>query len=253
MALKLLTVCGIATVRALAKHSPERIERLFFDAEHAPLFADTCRYLAQKRKTYRLVTPEELRKISDSQHHQGVAAVIHAHAPENISAFSAKGPALCLHEVNNPHNVGAIIRTAAFFGRDDIILSRSSYAAAMTASAWRVAEGGMTHCRLYAYDQPGDLFDHARRGKWFLAAAVRPAAKKTVLLDDLVEAKKEPLVVCVGNEETGLPDSFTDNCETVFSIPGNGRVESLNVSVAAAICLEKMATKMPAATRQLKA
>ena len=147
----LLTVCGLSSVRAVADSTPELIERLFFDEKNAPLFAAACRKLAQARKTYRLVKADELKKITDTPHHQGAAVVMQPPRAAALSDLTTTGNTLCLNDVLNPHNVGAILRTAAFFGARHIIVSQASYLAAMTASAWRVAEGGLSHVKLYAY------------------------------------------------------------------------------------------------------
>ena len=152
----LLTVCGLSSVRAVAAETPELIERLFFDDAHAPLFSEACRFLAQERKTYRLVTGDELRKITDTTHHQGAAAVIHLPVMQKLSGAKFAGHTLCLNDVMNPHNVGAIVRTAAFFGVQNLIVSRKSYEAAMTQAAWRVAEGGLEHVETVHCAQTGD-------------------------------------------------------------------------------------------------
>lgn len=241
VAKKLLTVCGLSSVQAIAQHTPDRIERLFFDADNARLFSDTCRYLAGKRRTYRLVTAEELKKITDTPHHQGVAAVIHEPAALEVRELNLSSGTLCLHDVLNPHNVGAIARTAAFFGVTNLILSEQSYTAAMTASAWRVAEGGLSHCRLYTYSAPRVLFSEAEEKGWVTAAAVRPGKEKLATLGELVQKSRSSAIICLGNEEKGLPAEFAKGCRATFTIPGSGMVESLNVSVAAALCVAKLA------------
>lgn len=241
MSENLLTVCGLSSVRALATETPELIERLFFDDAHAPLFSDTCRFLAKERKTYRLVTSEELRKIADTTHHQGVAAVIRLPPTLRLADAKLSVHTLCLNDVVNPHNVGAILRTAAFFGSSHLVLSRASYAAAMTSAAWRVAEGGLTHTTLWVYDDPEEFFAWAA-GSYRTLAAVKPEAKKMRSLGEFIRDKNTaPLVVCLGNEEEGLPAAFTGRCNGRFSIAGSGKIESLNVSVTAALCLEKLA------------
>jgi TrmH RNA methyltransferase len=241
VAKKLLTVCGLSSVQAIAQHTPDRIERLFFDQQNARLFAATSSYLANRRKIYRLVTAEELKKITDTAHHQGVAAVIQEPVAHDVANLDLRSGTLCLHDVLNPHNVGAIVRTAAFFGITDLILSEQSFAAAMTASAWRVAEGGLTHCRLYTYSAVRGLFASAVKKQWFTAAAVRPDENVVADLRAVIRKGGNSVVLCLGNEEHGLPPEFVRNCRAVFTIPGSGKVESLNVSVTAALCLEKLA------------
>lgn len=240
MSENLLTVCGLSSVRALAAETPELIERLFFDDTHAPLFSDTCRFLAKERKTYRLVTGDELRKITDTTHHQGAAAVIHIPTLQKIGGAKLSGHTLCLNDVLNPHNVGAILRTAAFFGLEHLIASRKSYDAAMTQAAWRVAEGGLTHTTLWVYNDTEEFFSWAT-GAYRTLAAIKPEAKKMRSLGEFIRDKNTaPLIVCLGNEEDGLPAAFTGRCNGRFSIAGSGKIESLNVSVTAALCLEKL-------------
>ena len=239
----LLTVCGLSSVRAVADTTPELIERLFFDEKNAPLFAAACRKLAQARKTSRLVKADELKKITDTPHHQGVAVVMHQPRPTALGDLQAVGNALCLNDVLNPHNVGAILRTAAFFGARHVIVSQGSFSAAMTASAWRVAEGGLSHVKLYVYQDMQAFFSWAKQVNAVAAAAVRPEKGIFSLLGEiLVENEKRPVVVCLGNEENGLPAAFVKACGKSFSIPGSGKIESLNVSVTAALCLEKLTT-----------
>lgn len=234
------TVCGLSSVRAIAAHTPHLIERLFFDEKNAPLFAEACRYLAQARKIYRMVPAEELKKITDTSHHQGAAVVIEPPPGQPLSG-TFPGHILCLNDVGNPHNVGAIMRTAAFFGVRHIVVSRKSHAAAMTAAAWRVAEGGLTHVSLYVYDTTEEFFT------WTLAqglrplAAIRPDEKTNRSLGEFLRDKgKSAAVVCLGNEEEGLPPAFVSRCAGRFTISGSGKIESLNVSVTAALCLEKL-------------
>ncbi len=239
----LLTVCGLSSVRAVADATPELIERLFFDEKNAPLFAAACRKLAQARKTYRLVTADELKKITDTSHHQGAAVVMHAPRANTIGDLQSTGNALCLNDVLNPHNVGAIVRTAAFFGAQHIIVSQASFVAAMTAAAWRVAEGGLSHVKLYAYADMQAFFSWAKQANAVVAAAVRPEKGRVNELGEILsENIRRPVVVCLGNEENGLPAAFVKACSKIFSIPGSGKIESLNVSVTAALCLEKLTT-----------
>lgn len=239
MSENLLTVCGLSSVRALAAETPELIERLFFDEAHAPLFSEACRFLAKERKTYRLVTSDELKKIADTTHHQGAAAVIRLPSTQRLGDAKLAKHTLCLNDVVNPHNVGAILRTAAFFGVEHLLASRKSYDAAMTSAAWRVAEGGLTHTTLWVYDNAEEFFAWAA-GSYRTLAAVKPEMKKMRSLGEFIRDKSEsPLIVCLGNEEEGLPAPFTGRCNGRFSIAGSGKIESLNVSVTAALCLEK--------------
>jgi RNA methyltransferase, TrmH family len=237
----LLTVCGLSSVKAVAAVTPELIERLFFDEDHAPQFSEICKRLAQTRKTYRLVSGDELVKIANTSHHQGAAVVMRSPLPRPVSELKNPQSMLVLHDVLNPHNIGAIMRSVAFFGSRAIAVSKKTLTAAMTAAAWRIAEGGLSHVDLYAYEATGDLTQWAELNGLVTVAAVRPAGGAVVTFEAVRErARGKGLVVCLGNEENGLPHQFVAACGDRFSIPGSGKIESLNVSVTAAICLEKL-------------
>lgn len=241
MGKKQFTICGLNSVRAVATYTPEIIERLFFDASSAALFSEACRHLAQMRKTYRLVTADELKRISDSTHHQGAAALIDEPPPRPLAGLKLQSPSLCLHDVLNPHNIGAILRTAAFFGVSSIVVSRATFAAAQTQSAWRIAEGGLTHVTLYVYENARDFFSWIRDSNLRALGAIKPDGKKSRTLREFLRDKnKGHAIICLGNEEEGLPAAFVNECNGRFSISGSGKVESLNVSVAAALCLNEI-------------
>lgn len=240
---KHLTICGLNSVRAVADYAPDRIERLFFDESSAHNFSEACRYLARIRKTYRLVTPDELRKISDSAHHQGAAAVIEEPPALSLADLAPREPTLCLHDIANPHNIGAILRTAAFFGIESVVVSQLTFSAAQTQAAWRVAEGGLTHVKLYPYNDTVDFFSWAGRLGMRALAAVKPGAKPARTLREFLRDKNKGLaIVCLGNEEEGLPAAFVGSCAGRFSFAGSGKIESLNVSVAAALALNEIRT-----------
>lgn len=239
----MFTVSGYEAVAAIAKYTPELIERLFFDEARAAKFSETCRFLAQARKIYRLVPEAELRKISESTHHQGAAVVIEPPSPQPLTKLTPSSDTLCLNDIANPHNVGAILRTAAFFGLRDLIVSQTTYDAAMTPSAWRVAEGGLTHVKLHVYPTPADFFSWAAATGARTLAALKPGIKTQRTLSEFkADKNKSVMIVCLGNEESGLPEDFVGRCAGRFTIPGSGKIDSLNVSVTAALCLSALSS-----------
>ena len=82
---KELAVCGFATVKKLEKNHPEKITRLFFTEEKAPLFGGLCKKLAKNHGIYNMKPSEELEKLSGTVHHQGVVAMIEAPEIENLN------------------------------------------------------------------------------------------------------------------------------------------------------------------------
>jgi 23S rRNA (guanosine2251-2'-O)-methyltransferase len=136
---------------------------------------------------------------------------------------------LALDHLTDPHNVGAIFRTASFFGVRGIILTRDR-SAPLTATVFDVAAGGVEHVPFCIVSNLARALEEARnQGLWLLGTSEH--AK-----DSLFQAKLDrDWLVIVGNEEAGLRRLTIDNCDIVAGIPSLGETNSLNVSVATAV------------------
>ena len=243
-----IPVCGPAAVAALYAQRPAAIKRLFFDADTSARLGKMASYLAKNKKPYRMVTPRELEKISGTIHHGGVVAIIPA--PDlrepTLADLAAWGktrePVLILDRIGNAHNLGALVRTAAFFGIRKIILADDQQQALPGEAAYRVAEGGFEHVETYrVYDLPGLCRALVENGYEVCGAAV--ASKETLNKAIREIAPARPVALVLGNEETGLSTNIAAACTRFVTIPGTGKaggtggVESLNVSAAAAILM----------------
>ncbi|MBM3566882.1 MAG: hypothetical protein FJX42_12310, partial [Alphaproteobacteria bacterium] len=144
----LVRVAGLTAVKALFAASPERVERLFFAAEMKDAAQGYCRILAHSRKVFRETPAEELDRIAGSPMHGGIVAVarpkpINPFDPDAARRWVKDTPLLpILHGVGNPHNLGAIARTAAFLGLPRLVISDHPAQARLSDAAFRVAEGG---------------------------------------------------------------------------------------------------------------
>jgi RNA methyltransferase, TrmH family len=235
---KELTICGLAAVRARFDRDPASIQRLFFDAATGRKIGPLCKALASARKVYRCVEPAELAKISGSIHHSGIVAVVTAPAlrapmPADIKRWvGARAPLLILDRVGNAHNLGALVRTAAYLGVTHIILADAPESARPNDAAYRVAEGGMEQVTVWA---AGDLArvigDLRAAGYAVFAAATRGGSPESAV------PSNRPAALVMGNEEHGIAPKVAAACSQAVTIPGTGTVESLNVSVAGAILM----------------
>jgi TrmH RNA methyltransferase len=233
---QLLRICGLAAVAALFEHDPRRVERLFFEDRVKGEVGPFCRTLARARKPYRQVDKAELARVAGTPLHGGVVAIA---APRPLAEFDRSAvpiwakngkPLLVLDGIGNPHNLGAIIRSAAFFGLERIVLADRPDQALPSDASYRVAEGGLEHLELHRAPLPAALFE------------LRPAYRVvgTALGHGAMPGRLEsepPVALVFGNEETGLDPATIAACDQVWSIPGSGRVQSLNVAAAAAILL----------------
>lgn len=241
-----LAVCGFAAVRALAEHHPERVQRLFFTQERARFFGPLCKRLAADRKIYRLVEdPQELEKLSQSVHHQGVVAMIAEPeipriSPETVEDWaSRKERVLALDRVGNANNLGAIVRSAGFFGITKIVISEDDDQAELSTSAWRVAEGGMEFVEVWRVSSAPYLAK-AAAGRMTRIGADHRARNRLSDFRTLC-SDGDGIVVFMGNEESGLSPELKASCDHLVRIPGTGDVESLNVAQAATLFLYEMA------------
>ncbi|MDR2633395.1 MAG: RNA methyltransferase [Treponema sp.] len=257
---KELAVCGFNAVSALGSVHPKTINRLFLREDRLPAFTPICKQLAQRKRPYKICDNEELERICKSKHHQGVVAMIEepqipAVHREDLAIWAGEGKTgLVLHDLGNAHNLGAIVRSAAFFEAHFIVLSGTSPDALVSTSAYRVAEGGMEHV----------AFRHVQDTLGFLKAASKfliiigtdlRARQRIQDLDTIIQDRMQALkasgaklrgvlrpsiVLVVGNEETGLPKEVKDLCSVLVRIPGTGVLESLNVAQATTLFLHAL-------------
>jgi TrmH RNA methyltransferase len=230
----LLHVCGLAAVAALLARNPGRIERLFFEERLAGELTPARQLLARSRKPYRKVEAAELARIAGTMHHGGVVAIaqpqpIAALDPTVAAGWARDGaPLLVLDGIANPHNLGAIARSAAFFGIERIVLADRPDQALPSDASYRIAEGGLDSLSLYRADLPKAL-PQLKPAYRILGGA--PGGER------MPRAGGAPAALVLGNEETGLSPAVRAVCDAVVAVPGSGRVESLNVGVAAGILL----------------
>ncbi len=244
-----LKICGLAAVRARFARDPASIQRLFFDHATGQRVGVMCKVLAQAKRIYRQVEPAELEKISGSIHHGGIVAVVvppplRTTTPADLAQWAKRGErVLVLDRIGNAHNLGAIARTAAFFGVPRIVIPDHVAAARPSDAAHRVAEGGFEHLEVWlAKDLVTLARELATAGYDVVGAATRGGRPEGMPGERT--ARPKPLALLLGNEEQGLAPDVAAACTRLVTIPGSGKVESLNVSVAAAVLMwELMARK----------
>lgn len=253
-----LAVCGFAAVQALARQNPQKIKRFYYTRERAPAFGFLCKELASRKIPYNEVQDaQELEKLSGSHHHQGLTAMIEMPVflpvgPSDVDEWSSRGETvLVLDGIGNAQNAGAIIRSAAFFGIQRIVLPADSAASLITTSSYRNAQGGMEFVRLYAVHSI-PVFLRALKGK--LLRVGTDAAGSQSVRDIKNEAKNDVKIGCaviLGNEENGMTDEVKKLCDRLVRIPSHNKrlaraggafPDSLNVAQAAAVILYELST-----------
>jgi TrmH RNA methyltransferase len=181
----------------------------------------------------------------DGGHHEGLVLVTRPRRwtpPRDFAEalVRERGAAVAIDRVRNPYNVGAVLRSASFFGLYGALfgaqtLPSSSGASGLASSAVRVAEGGVEHLALARTTDLGDTLARMReRGIRVIGADGHATTAATGF------KYGRPVVLVMGHEREGLGERVRAQCDAIVAIPGGGKVDSLNVAVAAGVIMAMM-------------
>ncbi|HZH43247.1 MAG TPA: TrmH family RNA methyltransferase [Lysobacter sp.] len=233
---------GLNAVRAVFARRPQAIRKLYLSEARIPALQPLLKWCVAQRIGYRVVEDADLQRLAASAHHEGVVADVLREEPRPLSTWLrdlAAGPqlALWLDGVGNPHNFGAILRSAAHFGVAAVLLPKHS-TLALSGAAARVAEGGAEAVPLVRLGRSDNAVAQLRGAGFALAATVVDGGA------DVFRARlPERLVYVLGAEGEGMDRDFAAACDLRLSIPGSGAVESLNVAAATAVLLAQWAAR----------
>ncbi len=191
---------------------------------------------AKKKGTImKFVTKERLDQMSETGKHQGVIAVAAAYTyvevEDILKAAKDKGEApflFLLDGIEDPHNLGAIIRTANLCGAHGVIIPKNR-AVGLTAAVARTSAGALNYTPVARVTNLSRAIEDLKKeGIWFVCADM----DGTVMYDlDL----KGPIGLVIGNEGEGVGRLVKESCDLAASIPMHGDIDSLNASVAAGV------------------
>jgi TrmH RNA methyltransferase len=203
--------------------------------------AEALRRAASRGVPISETSEAELGRLAESPQHEGLCVVTRARrwlSAHDLaeSLARARGTAVALDRVRNPYNVGAILRSAAFFGVDAVLLGAPAPHPGLAPTAIRVAEGGAEHLLLSRTTDLAETLARLRaRGARVVGADAHASASYRAL------PSGRPLVLVVGHEREGLAERVRAQCDALVAIAGAGAVESLNVAVAAGVLIAQMA------------
>ncbi len=224
-----------ACLAVLAKR-PGDLLRVAYSEDMAEEIAPLTQFAAQKTLPMLVRDDVELERMADSTHHEGVCLQTKPRkwtTPNELAellAHDKTAVVVALDRVRNPYNVGAILRTAAFFGAHTVILGST-----LAPQAVRVAEGGAEGVRL---TRTTDLVDTLRRLR---EKGIRIVGTDANAQLDASKAQfRKPMVLVMGNEREGLTERMLAQCDEVIGLRGSGAIESLNVAVAAGVLIARL-------------
>lgn len=231
-----MRVYGLNACLAVFARRPHDVRKVYLTEARLGALKTVLAWCVDRRLGYRVVGNEDLDKLTQSQHHEGVCFEVRRHPLPGLAALLQRLPRqrpavlAWLDGVGNPHNVGAILRSAANFGVAGVILPKAAAATALSAAALRVAEGGAEAMPI-AQTVPGEDVFGALRNAEFSVVATVPREGEALYAAQLPAR----LVFVLGAEGAGLPPALVDRADLHVTIPGTGAVESLNVAASAAV------------------
>ena len=196
----------------------------------------TIRREAKKQGTImKFVTRERLDQISETGKHQGVIACAAAYDYSEIDDIFAlaekKGEApfiFVLDNIEDPHNLGAMIRTANVAGAHGVIIPRNR-AVGLTATVAKTSAGALNYTPVVKVTNIAQTIEELKkRGVWFACADMTGTPMYDLNLTGSIG-------LVIGNEGAGVGKLVREKCDMVAAIPMNGEIESLNASVAAGV------------------
>lgn len=221
-----------------ALNSNEEVEQVYILFGQQGGVINAIRVSAKKRGIKCNQIPlERFRTYSPNKNAQGVIAVkrdFKFSSFDEILRDSKKSTLpliLILDEIQDPHNVGAILRSAECSGVNGVILTKHN-SATITSIVTKVSAGATEHLKICQINNLSQLIDELKeKGFWIVGSSLENAKPYTEV------DYKIPIALIVGNEEKGIRKLTASKCDFLVKIPMSGKIQSLNVSVATGILL----------------
>lgn len=184
-------------------------------------------------------TPEEIERRCGSGAHQGVCAQAGAYPYASAEELlSGERPlVVALDQVQDPQNLGSICRTAECVGAAGVVIPERR-AAEVTPAVCKASAGAVEHLRVARVRNLADFLAGARTaGCWCYGASAPGSAEHAVVAYDSIDYRGSGVVLVLGSEGKGLRPRVASACDQLVALPLRGRMQSLNVSAAAAALL----------------
>lgn len=232
------TVHGVNPVRELLRAGEAPAELWVAEGADRVRLGDLVRLARERGAKVREAPRQKLDRLAGTDRHQGVVAVVadyrYREVEELLDAAAARGepPLLVvLDGIEDPQNLGAIIRSAHALGAHGVVVARDR-AAGVTAAAAKASAGAVEHCPVARVTNIAQTIELLKeKGVWTAASAAdAPAEAASVDLTG-------PIALVVGSEGQGVRPLVRRACDHLLRIPMSGEIGSLNAAASAAILL----------------
>ena len=237
--MKLTKIVGLHAAQSALMYSPQKISRAWVDSErHDKRLETLLETLSTLDISIEKVERKKLDKLADGMNHQGV--VLEVALPEELSEndlkvavehLSENALFLVLDNVQDPHNLGACLRTADATGVHGIIITKDN-AVGITPTVCKVASGAAETVPVYVVTNLARTLRWLKtEGVWVIGTA---GETESILFKSDFTV---PMALVIGAEEKGMRRLTREQCDFLVKLPMLGTVESLNLSVATGVLL----------------
>ena len=237
--MKLTKIVGLHAAQSALMYSPQKISRAWVDSErHDKRLETLLETLSTLDVSIEKVERKKLDKLADGMNHQGI--VLEVALPDELSEndlkvavenLSENALFLVLDNVQDPHNLGACLRTADATGVHGIIITKDN-AVGITPTVCKVASGAAETVPVYSVTNLARVLRWLKtEGVWVIGTAGE--AQSTLFKSDFTV----PMALVIGAEEKGMRRLTREQCDFLVKLPMLGTVESLNLSVATGVLL----------------
>ena len=193
--------------------------------------------LAEKNNVQiRKVDRKTLTKITGTDRHQGVAAEIEPYKTYSLEELmnnvpkGEKGLIILLDELEDPHNLGAVLRTADAVGATGVIFKKT-HAVGLTPTVAKVSVGAIDTVKCAAVTNLSRAIDDLKKNGWWVVGTDMDGQDYRSVSYDM------NTVLIIGNEGKGISRLLREKCDFVISLPMRGKISSLNASVSAGVLM----------------
>lgn len=230
-----MKIAGVHACLMAYQKRPNEIVKIFLTDENVKTFSDVLKWCAAHKKSYKITTSEDIERVSGSTHHEGVCFYVKKSPLCSVSDFLEKykfkkSCVVALENVENPHNVGALLRVCANFGVTALLIKKAPHF--QNAAVFRTAEGGAEWVEFIDCDNLTKAvlkFKTAGYKVFTTSSHVGRSPSKIKFSDKTL--------FVFGSEKLGISRDLLTKGDAIISIPSTGNVESLNVTCAASILL----------------
>ncbi|OCF96488.1 TrmH family RNA methyltransferase [Gilliamella sp. wkB308] len=227
--------------KAVFKHRRSAIVKLFITQDMTYQFKDLISWLVNQRLGYDVVSVDQITKITQTEHHGGICLIVKKRIPLTLFDYLEKNSGknqdcvLAIDDVNNPHNLGGIIRSAAFYGVNGVILRQTNLL--NSGAAMRIAEGGIEAIEPIKSDDFVASLERLKQHDYQIVALL-PCPVKSIKSSEIHQIKFNKKVAIVIFQQ--INRKLVECADVVVHLHGNDNMAALNISVATGILLSTL-------------